>query len=299
MAKRGSIKVLSLDGGGVRGLYTLHVLKAIEVKHGISVNTHFDVFGGTSTGGILALAYASGHSTDELLELYRVEIPRIFHRTLLRRILTGFGLFQEKYSNRALKAALLKYLGDRPMKMIPKPVFVTSVNITDNSPYIVGPQSTMKAVDAGLATSAAPTYFEPLVHEGAAYCDGGLLANNPSTLLISEVMKHYGVGTVGRIAMLSVGTGYHPHGISPERAKGMGAVEWAGPISGAMMSTQAKFFHDVSSVLLPRRYMRINSELSVDIDLASTVPEELEELRALGDIAGANISREEIEFILG
>ena len=297
MAKE-TMKILSLDGGGVRGLYTLHVLKTLENRFGFKVQDHFDMFGGTSTGGILALAYASGHTTDALLELYRVEIPKIFKRSIGRILMTGAGLFQEKYSNEALKTALQKYLGDLPMKMLPKPAFVTSVNITQNAPYIIGPASTMSAVNAGLATSAAPTYFEPLVHDGNAYCDGGLLANNPSTLLIVEAMKRYGLTTVGKVGMLSVGTGVFSKGISPETAVNMGALDWAGPISGEMMAIQAKFFNDVTDVLIKNRFLRINTELSTNIDLASTVETELAELKLKGIKSAFDITKEQIQFLL-
>lgn len=292
------MKILSLDGGGVRGLYTLHVLKTLERRLDIKIHEHFDMFVGTSTGGILALAYAAGNTTDDLISFYNKEIPKIFTPDLKHRLLSGFGLWDEKYDNKQLRKALEKYLGDKLVSKLPKIAVVTAVNVSANVPEIIGPGSVLKAVEAALATSAAPTYFEPLSRAGEALCDGGLLANNPSTIAVSVAMQLKGRDIIDQIRLLSVGTSYHQDGIPAEKATTMGVLAWAGPISSTMMSTQSKFYHDLTKSVLTEKYLRINSELSHAIKLDSLNPQDHKTLKEAGEKAATDIKIEDLEFLL-
>jgi patatin-like phospholipase/acyl hydrolase len=293
-----NIKVLSLDGGGVRGLHTLAVLQELETTYGFKVKDHFDVFGGTSTGGLLAVLYAAGYETSDLLNLYNVEIPKIFTKGVWRKVTSGFGLFDEKYSNKALSAAAMKYVGTTTMNELKKPAYVTTVDITSTMTKVIGPDSQMLARLAVLSTSAAPTYFPPVSVGDTALVDGGLVANNPSVALITEVMKDHKLKTPVKIQMLSVGTGYCPHGITLKRAEGMGALEWAGPISGTMMSVQSGFYHDIAKVLLGKNYLRINSEMPHDVALDSLDKDDWDLLMEIGKETAKSTLKADLEFIL-
>ncbi|MEJ7714492.1 MAG: patatin-like phospholipase family protein [Thermoleophilaceae bacterium] len=117
MAER--IRVLSIDGGGMRGIIPALVLAELERRAGRPVADLFDLVAGTSTGGILALALAQpgpdgrpARTAEQLVELYETEGPRIFSRNLLQRIRSVEGLADERYSAEGLDRALKRYLGD-------------------------------------------------------------------------------------------------------------------------------------------------------------------------------------------
>lgn len=285
------MRVLTLDGGGVRGLYTLHALKRLEEIYGFKTHEAFDTFGGTSTGGMLALLYASGRSTEELLEIYKIEIPKVFERSWKRKIFTNLGLFEARYSSENLKEIAKKYFGDLTVGQLPKAGYAVAVDITATEAVIIGPQSNFLARDAVVATSAAPTYFRPLIANGRAYCDGALVANNPSTVLMTKVFESDPKLKLSAIRLLSVGTGYFPSGLAPNTVDDMGLLSWAGAITGEMMSIQSRFFDRMTTALLEKNYLRLNCKLSCEIDLASTREQDLAELKALGISSAENVDK--------
>lgn len=292
------MRVLTLDGGGVRGLYTLHALKRLEEIYGFETHKAFDTFGGTSTGGMLALLYASGRTTDELLEIYKIEIPKVFERSLGRKLFTNLGLFEARYSSENLKIIAKKYFGDLKVSELPKAAYAVSVDITATEAVIIGPGSNFLARDAIVATSAAPTYFRPFITNGRAYCDGALVANNPSTVVLTKVFESDPKLKLSSIRLLSIGTGFFPSGLAPGKADDMGLLSWAGAITGEMMSIQSKFFDRMTLALLEKKYMRINARLSSEIDLASTNVQDLAELKALGIASADNVDKKLMLSIL-
>ena len=194
------VKVLSIDGGGIRGIIPALVLAEIERQTGRPACELFDLIAGTSTGGIIALgvtvpgAEGTGAnrqprwSAQELAELYASDGPEIFHRSLLRTIRTADGVLAEKYAARGLEAALERYMGDALLSQALTNVLITSYDVQQHEPLFFksfqprprtaadtredvagppGPASPSQPSSAypmklvGRATSAAPTYFEP------------------------------------------------------------------------------------------------------------------------------------------
>jgi patatin-like phospholipase/acyl hydrolase len=191
------VKILSIDGGGIRGIIPALVLAEIERRTERPACELFDLIAGTSTGGIIALGVTvpgeAGPDGDErprwrakqLAELYVSEGPKIFHRSCARKITTVDGLREERYPTRALEAALERYMGDALLSQALTDVLITSYDVEQHEPLFfksfqpppraaastgegaaepAGPTAPtsgypMKVV--GRATSAAPTYFEP------------------------------------------------------------------------------------------------------------------------------------------
>jgi patatin-like phospholipase/acyl hydrolase len=199
------IKILSIDGGGIRGIIPALVLAEIEYLTKRPASQLFDLIAGTSTGGIIALgvtvpreAEGAGKpeprwSAQQLADLYESEGPNIFHRSLLRTVATVDGLIEEKYAATGLEAALERYMGDTRLSQALADVLIPSYDIQRHEPFFYksfqprartgpGPRdSTVKEPDTtaaspstsdypmtvvGRSTSAAPTYFDPEHVEG-------------------------------------------------------------------------------------------------------------------------------------
>jgi uncharacterized protein len=193
------IKILSIDGGGIRGIIPALVLAEIERRTGRPACETFDLIAGTSTGGIIALGLTvpDGHgpaakgprwSAQELADMYAEDGPKIFHRSLARTIETVDGLLVEKYSASGLEAALEQRVGEVPLSQALTDVLITSYDVKRHEPCFFksfqprpradhgARERTVQRPDApspsdpvsdypmklvGRATSAAPTYFEP------------------------------------------------------------------------------------------------------------------------------------------
>jgi patatin-like phospholipase/acyl hydrolase len=137
------MRVLSIDGGGIRGIVPALVLAELEARSGRPVCDLFDLIGGTSTGGILALALTRpGQSSppaprwraSEIVALYREEGPRIFTRSLGKRITSVEGLLDERYANGPLREVLERYLGETTVDQALTDVFVTAYDLEARKP---------------------------------------------------------------------------------------------------------------------------------------------------------------------
>ena len=205
MPAKDLVKVLSIDGGGIRGIIPAVVLAAIEDRMKRPACEVFDLIAGTSTGGIIALGVtvpgekrSDGRvsprwSAHDLVGMYESEGPKIFHRSLVRTIETVDGLLAKKYAATGLEAALERYMGDARLSQALTDLLIPSYDIYAHRPFFfksftpaarpiatlrpgaadpaAAPSPTLSQPDypmkvVGRATSAAPTYFEPEdVHE--------------------------------------------------------------------------------------------------------------------------------------
>ena len=167
-------RILSIDGGGIRGIIPATVLSEIERRTGRHVAELFDVIAGTSTGGILAcgltLPDSAGHparTAAELVRMYVDEGPRIFPHEFLGRIRS---LVDEKYPQKGIESVLQTYMGDAMLSDTLTEIVVTAYDIERRRPFFF--RSARARADArydfplrmvARSTSAAPTYFEPFL----------------------------------------------------------------------------------------------------------------------------------------
>lgn len=212
------VRVLSLDGGGVRGylsakiLFNLETLLNSENNENINIGQRFDLIVGTSTGGIIACALSIGKSAKEIFELYETLIPKVF--TPISK-----GYFKNKYSNEVLRGELSNILGDKELKDVITNLCITSVDVENSSPRFHKsnysnrnvPRQDEKLIDLALATSAAPTFF-PLINtkHSTNLTDGGIVANNPSLVGFIDAMS-LAKGEIENISLVSIGTGQQCH----------------------------------------------------------------------------------------
>jgi patatin-like phospholipase/acyl hydrolase len=200
-------RILSLDGGGIKGVFAAAALARMEEIHGRCIVDHFDLIAGTSTGGILAIGIAFGIPPKDLLAFYRDRGPVIFPSTslvqkstaLLRQLFHG-----PKYSHDVLRAELAKVLEDRKFGDASCRLAIPAYDAVANRIYVFktahAPGLTndirTDAVDVALATSAAPTYFAAAsVAKDGRYVDGGVWANNPSLIALVEAVSSLGLNS--------------------------------------------------------------------------------------------------------
>jgi patatin-like phospholipase/acyl hydrolase len=239
------VKVLSLDGGGIRGIIPATVLAELELRAGRPAAELFDLIAGTSTGGILALGLSKAgpdgrpqFSADQLAELYEREGKHIFSRSIWHAIAALDNLIDEKYEANGLERVLQTYFGEARLKDAVTEVLVTAYELETREPWFFARHKARAKPDendfpmraVARATSAAPTYFEPLhVSEqpSRALVDGGVFANNPGLCAYVEALKLYDSPDV---LVVSLGTGQYTRPIRYRDAKGWGLAQWAQPI---------------------------------------------------------------------
>jgi len=284
------IKVLSIDGGGIRGVIPATVLAEIETRTKSRIAELFDLIAGTSTGGILALALAKPSAKDptypeyaasDLSDLYVKEGKRIFARSPWHRFTALDNLLDEKYDAAGLEAVLKQYFGDVKMSKAVTETLVTSYELETREPWFFARHKALEAPESdflmrfvGRATSAAPTYFEPeelkatTPHGGLI--DGGVFANNPAMCAYVEAKKlHPGPEEV---LVVSLGTGQYTRPIHFAEAKGWGLAKWAKPILDVVLDGVGDTVDHQMKVLCREsddgdpRYYRFQTELDVGSD---------------------------------
>jgi uncharacterized protein len=299
------VRVLSIDGGGIRGLIPALVLADLERRTGRRVFELFDLIAGTSTGGILACALCAPDPlpASRLVALYEEEGPKIFDRSVFQRIRSGEGLLDEKYDSTALDRALEAFLSDKRLSEARPDLIVPAYDMSEPGPYFF---KTRKARDEGedfrwsdvaRATSAAPTYFEAYPLGERTLVDGGVFAVNPAMSALAEVMRFE---NPERVLLLSLGTGQHTRKRSFADIDDWGLVAWARPILDVVFDGQSDAVDYQATHLLDLgHYWRLQVELeqaSDDLDDASEgnlrllreLAEELVQLNSetLDEIAG-------------
>ncbi len=202
-----SFRILSLDGGGLKGLFTAKLLADLERDLGVQIGDHFDLITGTSTGAIIALGLAFRIPASDILHFYRDKGPKIFDAS-------SFGIISTRYSAEPLRVALTDVFGEKTLADSSNRLVIPAFNLqrrevklfkTRHSPRFLRDWK-MRAVDVALASAAAPTYLPAFVDESLIkYVDGGIWANNPSLVGIIEAMTVLGVDR-SQINLLSIGT---------------------------------------------------------------------------------------------
>lgn len=268
------MRVLSIDGGGIRGLIPAIVLTELEHRSGRRIFELFDLIAGTSTGGILACALCAPDPlpAQELVSLYEVEGPTIFDRDVFQRIRSGEGLLDEKYDAGELDRALERFLADKRLADARPDLIVPAYNMTEPGPYFF---KTRKARESpaeedfplsvvARATAAAPTYFEPLEVSGAALVDGGVFAVNPAMSAFAEVVRFQ---PTAEVLLVSLGTGERTRKRSFDQVKDWGLVEWAKPILDVVFDGMSEAVdYQLRHALEDGRYWRLQTELELASD---------------------------------
>ncbi|MEU9522918.1 CBASS cGAMP-activated phospholipase [Streptomyces sp. NPDC048224] len=237
-------QILALDGGGFRGMFSAAVLARLEEDLGTRIVDHFDLIAGTSTGGIIALGLGLGLSPREILTFYTEHGPRIFRdRSRMRGIR---HLLRAKYGSEPLKAALTEVFGDRTFGESTKRLVITSYNVAADDVYLFRTPHLPtlkrdwreKAVNVALSTSAAPTYLPGMPLDGARLIDGGVWANNPTMVALTEAVGPLSV-PLNAIRVFSLGTTIDVRSRHRRLDRG-GMLPWARDAVEVLMRAQSE-----------------------------------------------------------
>jgi len=244
-----TIKVLSIDGGGIRGIIPAVLLSELQKRLSRELWQTFDLIAGTSTGGIIALGLGTlcnngkPYSPDQLLNLYLQNGSAIFKKTWLtpvRQLLTP------KYSPDGLQTTLTRFFQTTEFCTALTPLLISSYNLQKQLPFFfkshliaARPDYNWKVIDIARATSAAPTFFPPFhLTRGSddyALVDGGIFVNNPAMAAYVEARLLY--PDAARVVVVSVGTGDRQDQIKYAQANKWGLVGWAKQIIPVLMDS--------------------------------------------------------------
>lgn len=274
-----AFSVLSIDGGGIRGLIPALVLAEIEERAGRPSAELFDLIAGTSTGGIIGAALtvpgpdgAPRYRARELLSFYLDEGPEIFARSLGQKLRSGWGLIEEKHDDAALNATLRRYLGDARASQALTRLLITAYELETRAPYFVKswrtgaePERDILLWEAARATAAAPTYFEPALVQppgggpALSLVDGGVFATNPALCAYAEARR---IAPDEPVRIVSLGTGALSRPIHHDDAAGWGLAEWVRPVIDVVFDGVADTVdYQLDHLLGRERYHRFQAVL--------------------------------------
>ncbi|WP_025027714.1 CBASS cGAMP-activated phospholipase [Caldalkalibacillus mannanilyticus] len=271
------MKVLSIDGGGIRGVFPATILQCIEQRVKEPIHKHFDLLAGTSTGAIIAASLTLEKSMSNVVKMYEIHGKDIFHKQ------SFLALFQTFYKNKRLKSALRDFFGEIRLGDISIPLVIPTVNISKGKTHVFrsgyfheSPEDhSIYLWEAVLSSCSAPIFFPPIRadHRFLAV-DGGLWANNPSLLCLTEAMVQFGQ-TISDIQMLSIGTGEQEICFPARKAKGWGIQSWlplqfhpfklTPKLLDLALNLSSESISAQCQVLCGSKYVRINQELHQEI----------------------------------
>lgn len=289
MGEAERFQVLALDGGGAKALFTAHVLARLEDDLGIKVRDSFDLIAGTSAGGIIALALGAGISPAEIVDRYTSLVTRVFPRhrrawwTLPRRAT------RPTYAQQALRDALADVFHDAKLGDSTKRLLVPAWDVQNGGVYLFKTPHhprlrrdwKLSMVEVALATTAAPTYFPAAMVDGQRFIDGGVWANNPSVVAITEAVRTLDV-PLQAISVLNVGTTEKLLG-SPRQLDQGGFGQWATRAVPLVLAASSRGGQAVAQNLLgPQRYHRFDALVQAGLYSLDKI-----DANALAGVAGA------------
>jgi patatin-like phospholipase/acyl hydrolase len=263
-------RVLSIDGGGIRGLVTTILLQRILTQPKLNkLLDLIDLVAGTSTGGLLALGIAHQIDMAEIRDIYVKKGPEIFDDSWLDDLVDLGKLVGADYDIKPLGRVLQKLLGDTTLGQLKKRVLITAFDLDNEDPdpskrmwkpkifhNFPGPNNDQGrlAYKVGMYTSAAPTYF-PSVD---GYVDGGVYASNPSMCALAQTQdrRYAQTPSLEDIILLSLGTGTNLQYIKGQ-THDWGYVQWAKPLINLMLDGTAGIADYQCRQILDARYHRL------------------------------------------
>ena len=267
MAQDSAFHILALDGGGTRGIYSAQILASIEHEVGVTVRECFDLIAGTSTGSIVAGAAAVGIPMAKIVELFRTESPRIFRKRWFSQLHV-----RSKYSRHPFGEVVKAHLPNTTLGEISTPLMITSSEISTGGVHVFKSRylkelgepyvrdANVALSDAILASCVAPTYFDPMPVGDFLLADGGLWANNPSIIALTEAVSKFG-RSVSQVRILSIGTGHSVNLYTERRLWGLLTGWGRQKLVSYFLRLQSDASANMARLLLADRYLRLDPEI--------------------------------------
>lgn len=301
-------KILSIDGGGIRGIIPAIVLAEIERRTGQAIVNLFDLIAGSSTGAILAMSLATPDeqgnprfTAEEVARLYEVEGRTIFARSMWRAMQSLNNITTVKYPSYGIDSVLDYCFGDLNLSDALGNVLITSYEIQRRQPWFFRSRKARYSVhcdfkmrDVVRASTAAPTYFEPaqVFHPEAddffALIDGAMQANNPALCAFVEARDKNPL--IQDYLLVSLGTGFTKEPIDFEDARSWGLAGWSQHIMEIAFDAMSSTVDYQIRRLLPRcrdgeqHYYRFQTSLDgASDDLDNITPHNIQRLKELAN----------------
>jgi patatin-like phospholipase/acyl hydrolase len=247
-ARKTTWTILSVNGGGIRGIIPATVLDRIEKRTGRPISSLFKIIAGTSTGAILTAGLTlpdccgqPAYTAEQMSDLYFKEGPAIFDKNLIRE---GWELFVTgvaKYLASGIDEVLKKYFGAAKYKdQLCKLICAAYEAQQRQAWFFKNYDENDGARDTAYvcrASSAAPTYFPPLQNgENGCFIDGGVAANDPAVCAFAEAILMAKPGD--DFLLVSIGTGKYERPYTFQKLSGFRLWDWAGTILDILMDSQ-------------------------------------------------------------
>jgi patatin-like phospholipase/acyl hydrolase len=265
-------RILSIDGGGIRGIIPATILWYLEEELKQKTNNpdarlcdYFDLFAGASTGGILACTYLAPDEQNparpkqtarESLDLYLKDGPQIFKRSITRTVKSLGGWWRQRYDAKTLELRLQEALGaETRMSDLLRPCMIPAYDVQQKQALFFKSHlakqdkaQDFKAWEIARATSAAPTYFRPMQlqanNQKLSLVDGALFARNPALWAMLEAKSLIPKPAKAEFAhnnilMVSIGTGDCNNNFSAQDLQNKGTIGWAKPTFDIMLNARA------------------------------------------------------------
>lgn len=255
-------RILTIDGGGVKGAFPASFLASIESMTGKRVSDYFDLIVGTSTGGIIALGMGMGMSSTDLRNFYVEYGPRIFESPPCWKRWPWWKKYgsvtRAKYDPAPLHNALATEFGDRRLGESSVRLVIPSLNLENGEVHIYKTAHherfkldyKKRAIDVARATSAAPTYFPSHVTpSGVPLIDGGVWANNPMAVAVVEALTVL-EWSPKDVHLLSLGCTSEPFDAREAHTSSKGLWYWGSRSADLFMSAQASSARGMAKLLL-------------------------------------------------
>ena len=274
--------VLSLDGGGVRGLATVIFLKELEKASGKKIVDLFDFFIGTSVGGLNAMHLAVNEIEVSELESFWSQDNLAMSMQSSFWTKNFFLKTKPIYNNKSKTELLEKYFGNKLISESKKPIAVLAYDVENRKPRVLTSYTdqAIKATSAINATSAAPLYYPTVkIEDGSWLIDGSVVSNNPCLIGYNEARKYF---KTDNIKVFSVGTGRHLNNLDGEDSSKWGPFGWlTNDILGILLESHAD--HEILNDLIGKNYLRINSIAeNINWDLDDYTEDNLRNIRNMG-----------------
>lgn len=307
-----TFKILSIDGGGIRGVYPAHILKCFEEKLGINLLESFNMIAGTSTGSIIAAGVACNIRAAEMVNMYKEHGADIFKkkksRIPFKKQSTATQLMLESvYESSSLSDVLNGVFNDITLGQVAKPLILPATDVGNGGVHVFKSaydptfirDRSVKVRDAVLASCSAPTFFDPHKVNEYLLSDGGLWANNPALVAAIDAQKRLGIN-YDDIQVVSIGTGHSKVAYGLKHKGGWGfATGWKHKeFINFMLSLQSQSALNYLKLhLKPEQILRIDFESDTDLPLDDV--SEIDNLISLADKNFTYGSKEISNFILG
>ena len=319
----GRFKILCLSGGGYRGLFSAEVLARLDDKFSPAKKVHerFDLFAGTSVGGLIAAGLALGRPAVTIRDAIQKHGPNIFddrfkicgQRLWLRKPRGhAGGVIASKFDRKALEDAIDDVLGSQKkvtVAAVPRRLILAATCATTRAAFLMSnigaaqdsPGAQMTLRNALLATAAAPGYFPALDLETRTLIDGGLVANAPDLVALSGVLAN-GFSPLSDIRLLSVGTAAAEPAVAPTAIGRRGLLRWLPGLVPLTLDAQEQLAVAQTQAILGSNYKRIDAQPAPGqasvLALDRATPDATKTLLHLAEEAVSRVALEDLQKFL-